>query len=894
MLKIKKILSTLLVLFLVFSIATNNETIHAEDSGIARITIQDTSGIPLSNLDFTVRSTSGAVMQFSGSGGIYTYGGGSSTVTCSSGLIRLDNLPVGSYTISYSGNDSSYAAEGLSFSISANNTTYETLTVRNLSGSLNLIITGDSGERLSGVSFRIQQNGQNVRFVYDGTGYIQNSNGNDTLITNGNGQILINQLSSGTYTAVQDNYVSNYNAGKVSQTFNISPGNNTNLNVSNSKNYGSLRITAVDDKGNQVAETLNVRLNGYNISVFNSGNATFEYSANAGTDQIAVTGYATITGLPFGEYVVHVANVDNKFTAAEDQRVYIGSNSTQEVRLVNKIAATEDSDGATLNQESTALKILVSSEDGVVDAYPFQILDSNSKEVTLREAGSGLYEYASNAKTKTFYTNSSGVLVINGLPAGKYSVVDQKLGGYKYQKTKKSVDLANGKIEEYRFTAVPTKYSLALSSDGSANLASVPVKIYDSNNELVLEALSDPNGDIVLDGFEDGNYTAEIEELPNGFINKKYKVDFKVDNNSSDLVAETINLEETFIQVKTGEKGETVVLRNTLTNEEKKMISDDKGVVVFKGLQDGEYTVTYADNKEIITIDRNYSGAPVDFSKPDSTIKPNEDPTLEPSSSGTGIAFLDNLPFPWYWLLLPLLLLLALIGLLASLAVRKKKQNEAASVDSTNLSTADLSRELGVGFDSEDGLLVEDPAAYDTEATALSELNTPVIDNTQKIILVQPEFVESEEIPVSPQVSTVEEYDQLNPRDKFLLLMQEDQLDVDATPASVEQEGAEAIKTFGEIEESIHEMPENPSVVTPEEILSSHAEDSNKIKFDELLLEPEEEQIIPEFKKKTNDLVSFSDISAAVAQAKETVDNMVSEASSELNAFNQKLDDNIN
>ena len=669
MLKNNKIVSIFLsVLMLLGTLCGNLAIVSAQEeeisTGIAYISVTDSNGNPLSNLSFTVREPNGATAYFSGSSGIYSYGGSDSNVVANSGFIRLENVPSGTYTIYYNNNDSNYEFDSASIVVSAGRTEYNSIQARNVIGSVSIYLTGENGSGLSGARFHISSGSGTLRFSGSPGSYSYNMSGNDVIETGYSGQIFIDSLPAGTYTLVQDTLPESYNAGLGSQQFTIYPQQTANVAVVNSREYGTVNITSKDDKGSSAEITVTISDNNGPVSFYDYGSGSYVVAdAGAGATEITISDRASFSQLPFGEYAVDVVSKNDKYGTPERQYFSIYNTGNQEINFVSEL-------------KELKVTLAVEDEDGKpVSGYKFKVIDENKKPVSFKYTERGEYEYNANGTSEDLETLDTGRIILSNLPEGSYKFQEVETSGYKFNKWSKAFTVKRGESIELDFTATKSVATIKLSSDGKLKAANVTVKLLDASNKTVFEGKTDSAGSIALNDVPDGKYTYLIESMPSGFVNKKYRSNLTIDSTKENQDVD-IPIEEMSIKVNTGTPGDTVVLINNSTGKETKAIVGDDGTVTFRGVEDGEYSIRYNDSTEFVTIDRNYMPENFDFSDGNTAvITPSE--TEKPESSIIQkVKSIGILP-----LALICLAILAIIGIITAVVLSKKKDNSKEELE---------------------------------------------------------------------------------------------------------------------------------------------------------------------------------------------------------------------
>lgn len=802
-----KILNLFLSLLMVFTVAFSAQPVMAEGDGTVKITAVDSSGVSLSGYDF-VLTNSGSRVNVSGSNGVYTVGGQQTLITSNGGIIHVSGLDSGNYTVSYVGADSSLRFSDVSFSISGSQTSYVTITGVNQVGSLVMKLTGEGSEPLSNVKFHISRNGQNVRFSSNGSSYVENSNGASDVYTDSSGQINISSLQPGSYQIVQDSMPYGYNSSPINEIVNVSVGSNTNVSYRNSKIYGSFSVLSQDDSGHKVTSVVNILSGNKTLSFFSDGNNNYEYTPTAGSQDITISEAANFTQLPYGDYTVVVKSVEGSFDKAQNASVRVDSSDRKQVKIANP-------------SKGTKLTITAKEDGEGVQNFLFEI--SSEKKIKFNKAGDGVYEYSQNGNLEELTTPQSGIIVVSGIPEGKYTVSSKKSNGFKDSKEKKTVNLKLNSPETLDFKAESLgKKSLNIDSESPLSFQGALLTITDSNNKEVLsETLSTP-GSIDISNLDAGKYTYEISDLPDGYLNKSYKNSFTIKANE-EFKSPTIKLESTSIKVDVDSDVEQVSLFDN--DGEEVTVDVENGKAEFKDIMDGKYIVKVGDEEKIVTVDRDFKGESIDFR----TTTPSEDVQL-PVNNNTEDLDINKNKFNWWWLLLiPLILICALLGLL----FKNKKHKKVLDVK-TDPETAS----------SIDNALISLSAVNNGDNVSDETVELDIIDNTQE---AQPTINEMEQLEADfqPQESSAE-INRVNLEDN----LPETQATFPPFPTDNELEELEENNTLefdGQIDNSLIKEDVNPI-----EFESLNLE-APEIDSPEILEEPQDSEELKELEETLDD-----------------------------------------
>lgn len=208
-------------------------------------------------------------------------------------------------------------------------------------------------------------------------------------------------------------------------------------------------------------------------------------------------------------------------------------------------------------------------------------------------------------KNGTVYTGTAhnGVLNTGWLRAGKWTVtVETEINGYTL-KTVEDVVIVPDETKTYQVVFEKDLGSASIKVEaqnlaGNIGLANVEVEIYANNNELFGVYKTDSNGNISISEMPIGKYSAKIVEssLPSGYV-LLAGTDFEVSKNeTSDVVVYALRATGT-LQIRVQDDEEmalsnvTVVIRDTNGNVYKELETNTYGNITLSEVPTGTYTL---------------------------------------------------------------------------------------------------------------------------------------------------------------------------------------------------------------------------------------------------------------------------------------------------------------
>lgn len=233
-------------------------------------------------------------------------------------------------------------------------------------GGLKIVKTSEDG-KVSGITFTIKGNGVN-----------------ETVTSNKNGEIEINNLKPGTYTvteAASDQY-----EPQDPQTVTVTGGKTATVKFNNSLKRGNLKIVKKSDDGKVSGISFTVKGNGIEQTVKTDKN-----------------GELVVEGLIPGKYTVTELPADY-YEPQDPQTVTVEYKKTATVTLKNSL-------------KRGGLKVTKTSEDGLVEGIRFHLYGTS-------DSGNKVDEYAT--------TNKKGVATFENIPIGRGYTVEEEDTAAKY------------------------------------------------------------------------------------------------------------------------------------------------------------------------------------------------------------------------------------------------------------------------------------------------------------------------------------------------------------------------------------------------------------------------------------------------------------------------------
>ena len=445
---------------------------NEKDGGLIIRKLDSITKQPLAGAEFTVTTSDGKFIPTESgavsSNGIYT--------TDELGQIHITNIEAGTtVVVTETKAPDGYVIDAVSKTVKIDADDTQTLTFYNKPSS-GLIITKldkETKEPLYEAVFEIT----------DSTGaVVGTSNGRYTTDIYGN--IKVNGLTPGTYVITEVEAPAGYAISGEPQTINVVSGKIHNLTFYNSPE-GGLIITKLDKATGEP-------LYGAVFKVTNSegtvvGNANGRYTTNR-------NGIIHLTGLAPDTYVVTEVTAPEGYTLdGAPQTVKVKSGQTHELTF--------------LNEALGGIRITKLDEETrqPIKGVKFEV------------------EYMNGKRIGTYTTNSNGVINIDDLPNGWYTVTEVKAADdYILDAEPHDIEVTDGEIT--RITLTNRKNSAFLihkvDSVTGKGISGVTFLISDRFGRPLAQYVSDQNGYVYTDDdeFEDGKYYIREIAVPSGYV----------------------------------------------------------------------------------------------------------------------------------------------------------------------------------------------------------------------------------------------------------------------------------------------------------------------------------------------------------------------------------------
>jgi len=367
------------------------------------------------SLYFTIKDSSGNYITATGSNGVYKYASQSATeyrYTLKNGTFNVAELPTGTYTVEEHSSLSDYTIK------SANPVTITV--VRNQTAQAKFINERDKGTAQISKSWvhpetltsaQIAQLESNVKFT------VKNANGEylkasaaingkytykgvqttESYFVLNNSKFEIVELPTGTYTITEYNNAVGYLPLTQSRTITVTKGKTATAAFVNEVILGNVTLTKVDE------DYPEIKLTGAVFTVYKSDKKTV-----VGTMKETETGVYSLKGLVYGEYYVQETKAPEYFVRDVNFYYFQIVNDGETVEVSND----ELGKGTFINSPAKGeIKIVKTSYDNKVEGIHFEVTGKT---------------YTGQTFKKTYTTDKNGIIRINDLRAGEYTIHEVK------------------------------------------------------------------------------------------------------------------------------------------------------------------------------------------------------------------------------------------------------------------------------------------------------------------------------------------------------------------------------------------------------------------------------------------------------------------------------------
>ena len=430
------------------------------------------------NVYFTVTDSNGAYLKVKGNSGSYIYCGSQKTETkfvLKNGTFAIAELPTGDYTVTEYNNAKDYSPKQQTQKIKVvrNQTAKATFVNERDTGNASIVkkwtnpnglTTAQKAELEKNVYFTVKNAdgaylnavSKNGKYVYNGS---QTAEARFMLT---NGKFELTELPTGKYTITEISNAEGYLPKTQVKTITVTKDATASAEFVNKVIVGNVTLTKVDE------DYPENKLTGAIFTVYKSDKKTV-----VGTLKETETGVYSLEGLVYGEYYVQETKAPEYFVRDVNFYYFQIVNDGETVEVSND----ELGKGTFINSpQKGEIKIVKTSYDNKVEGIHFEVTGKT---------------YTGQTFKKTYTTDKNGIIRINDLRAGEYTiheVKDEASAGYLLPEDKQlTIDRDGAKlVTEMHNSKLPDNPPTGAGEDGFMQTAVIIISTVMMSAAVVL------------------------------------------------------------------------------------------------------------------------------------------------------------------------------------------------------------------------------------------------------------------------------------------------------------------------------------------------------------------------------------------------------------------------
>ena len=366
------------------------------------------------NVYFTVTDSNGAYLKVKESNGSYIYCGTQKTETkfaLKNGAFVIAELPTGDYTVTEFSTLSDYTIKSenpVKITVARNQTATATFVNERDTGTGKVIkvwkqfdtmTAAEQAEIEKNVYFTVtDSNGAYLKVKESNGSYIYcGTQKTETKFALKNGEFVIAELPTGKYTITEINNAEGYLPKTQVKTITVTKDATASAEFVNKVIVGNVTLTKVDE------DYPENKLTGAIFTVYKSDKKTV-----VGTLKETETGVYSLEGLVYGEYYIQETKAPEYFVRDVNFYYFQIVNDGETVEVSND----ELGKGTFINSpQKGEIKIVKTSYDNKVEGIHFEVTGKT---------------YTGQTFKKTYTTDKNGIIRINDLRAGEYTIHEVK------------------------------------------------------------------------------------------------------------------------------------------------------------------------------------------------------------------------------------------------------------------------------------------------------------------------------------------------------------------------------------------------------------------------------------------------------------------------------------
>lgn len=431
------------------------------------------------SLYFTVKDSNGKYITATGADGVYTYNGESTSefrYTLKNSTFTIAELPTGDYTVTEFSTLSDYTIKSenpVKITVVRNQIATATFVNERDTGNASIVkkwtnpnglTTAQKAELEKNVYFTVKNaDGAYLKAVSKNGKYVYN--GSQTaearfMLTNG--KFELTELPTGKYTITEISNAEGYLPKTQVKTITVTKDATASAEFVNKVIVGNVTLTKVDE------DYPENKLTGAIFTVYKSDKKTV-----VGTLKETETGVYSLEGLVYGEYYVQETKAPEYFVRDVNFYYFQIVNDGETVEVSND----ELGKGTFINSpQKGEIKIVKTSYDNKVEGIHFEVTGKT---------------YTGQTFKKTYTTDKNGIIRINDLRAGEYTiheVKDSASAGYLLPEDKQlTIDRDGAKlVAEMHNSKLPDNPPTGASEDSFTQTAVIIISMVMMSTGIVL------------------------------------------------------------------------------------------------------------------------------------------------------------------------------------------------------------------------------------------------------------------------------------------------------------------------------------------------------------------------------------------------------------------------
>lgn len=363
--------------------------------------------------------------------------------------------------------------------------------------------------------------------------YADNNQNIGDFTTNENGEINISNLRQGKIILTEKITSEEYELNQSEIPVELEYNQSKQLTIYNNHKKGDLTVIKVDKDDNTY------KIEGVEFDLINQEGETVAHLVTNSE------GEATAENLNTGEYILRETKTREEYKIGADQKIKINWNETS-ILIVENVKKKGQIKVIKVDEENNEIKL---------QGVEFNLLDENDGEV------------------EKLVTNENGEAISSELPIGKYYLQETKTNSkYVLNDEKIEVQVKDDEISEeivknkkvtgkIKIVKTSEEKSKILNTEAGSPIEGAKFNIYNSDNKLVQEVVTDKNGIAETKELEKGKYTVQEIETGKWYIldSKKYNVEI-VENEQIEELSITNKPEDPELDI--SKEGKNVVKSN--------------------------------------------------------------------------------------------------------------------------------------------------------------------------------------------------------------------------------------------------------------------------------------------------------------------------------------------